>query len=59
MPWKPDTKRRLKRGLLRVEIFHDPTDDELEELDLTRAQYIEKFIRAIELAHGLDRERLN
>jgi hypothetical protein len=59
MPWDPKTKRRLKRELSHLEAFGDPTDADLEWLGLTRAQYIEKFLKAIELAHGLDRERLN
>jgi hypothetical protein len=59
MPRKPSAERRLKRELSHMEVLGDPTDADLEWLGLTRAQYIEKFIKAIELAHGLDRERLN
>jgi hypothetical protein len=59
MPRKPGATRRLERELSRMEVFGDPTDADLEWLGLTRGQYIEKFIKAIELAHGLDRERLN
>jgi hypothetical protein len=46
-----------KRGR-RIE-FYNPTDGELEALGRTREEHDEMFLRAIELAHGLDRERLN
>jgi hypothetical protein len=37
----------------------EPADDDLEELGMTREQYVEKFMRVVELAHGFDQEKLN